>query len=69
MAPRSAEEYVRKKAADEALHKAIAAAGRSQYVNLKFVDLRGAWLTLQVPKDVVSEKLFKEGLNFDGSSV
>lgn len=38
-------------------------------VKLKFTDLFGSWLSLQIPSERVTKELFDSGLNFDGSSV
>jgi len=38
-------------------------------IDLKFVDLPGAWQHFTVPLDQFDEKVFTEGLGFDGSSI
>ena len=38
-------------------------------VDLRFVDLLGVWQHFSVPAHVIEEKVFEEGLGFDGSSI
>ena len=38
-------------------------------VDLRFVDFLGVWQHFSVPAHVVEEKVFEEGLGFDGSSI
>lgn len=38
-------------------------------VDLRFVDFLGAWQHLTIPVGVLDEKLFEEGVGFDGSSI
>ncbi len=38
-------------------------------VDLKFVDLAGTWQHLSIPREILTEELFKEGVAFDGSSI
>lgn len=40
-----------------------------QIVDLKFVDFLGVWQHFSVPAHVIEEKVFEEGLGFDGSSI
>src|SRR5579859_2457005 len=40
-----------------------------EVVDFKFVDLPGSWQHLSIPGHLLTEKLFEEGVGFDGSSV
>lgn len=40
-----------------------------QMIDLKFIDLLGAWQHLTVPMSQLTEEAFEEGFNFDGSSL
>lgn len=40
-----------------------------QFVDLKFVDLFGALQHMTIPVEVIDEKMFIEGVGFDGSSI
>src|SRR5258708_10264091 len=40
-----------------------------EIVDLKFVDLPGSWQHLSIPGHLLTEKLFEEGIGFDGSSI
>ncbi len=53
----------------EAIDAALNVVCGAEYVNLRFIDLPGAWLALQIPAEKVTEELFEEGLGFDGSSI
>src|SRR5258708_10510551 len=40
-----------------------------EIVDLKFVDLPGTWQHLSIPGHLLTERLFEEGVGFDGSSI
>ncbi|MDQ7850464.1 MAG: glutamine synthetase, partial [Armatimonadota bacterium] len=42
---------------------------RVEVVDLRFVDLLGAWQHFSIPAGELSEELFAEGIGFDGSSI
>ncbi len=42
---------------------------KAEMLDLKFVDLLGTWQHCSYPIDVVDEKMFTEGVGFDGSSI
>ncbi len=47
----------------------LAKERRIQIVDLRFVDLVGAWQHLSIPVEDLNEGLFAEGMGFDGSSI
>jgi glutamine synthetase len=47
----------------------IAKEKNVQSVDLKFVDLHGTWQHFTIPLNELDEKVFVEGLGFDGSSI
>jgi glutamine synthetase len=40
-----------------------------EIVDLKFIDLPGSWQHLSIPAHLLTERLFEEGIGFDGSSI
>lgn len=48
---------------------AFAQENRVEMVDIKFVDLFGAWRHFTVPVSELTEALFEDGLGFDGSSI
>src|SRR5215469_8483 len=40
-----------------------------EVVDLKFADLPGNWQHLSLPGHLLNERLFEEGIGFDGSSI
>jgi len=40
-----------------------------QYVDFRFTDFRGTWHHMSMPASAVTEKLLKDGIFFDGSSI
>jgi glutamine synthetase len=46
-----------------------AKAHGAKMVDLKFADLPGTWQHFSIPVQHLDDKLFEEGLNFDGSSI
>ena len=47
----------------------FAKKNKVEMVDLKFVDLLGAWQHFSIPTSELSLDLFKEGSGFDGSSI
>ena len=41
----------------------------AKMVDLKFIDLPGMWQHFTIPMSELKPDVFKEGLNFDGSSI
>lgn len=48
---------------------ALCEKNNAKMIDLKFCDLPGAWQHFAVPLDQFDEKVIKEGLGFDGSSI
>ncbi|MBI2067483.1 MAG: type I glutamate--ammonia ligase [Deltaproteobacteria bacterium] len=48
---------------------AFAKENKTRIVDFKFVDFPGVWQHFSVPVSELSEKIFEEGLGFDGSSI
>ena len=55
MTPKEAVDYAKK--------------NNAQIIDIKFIDLIGAWQHFSVPMSELEEDLFQEGLGFDGSSI
>jgi glutamine synthetase len=49
--------------------KSVCAKNNVEMIDLKFCDMPGAWQHFSLPLDQLSERLFKEGSGFDGSSI
>lgn len=47
----------------------LASDNHATIIDLKFADLAGGWQHLSIAKDMLTEKLFKEGISLDGSSI
>ncbi|OGC94914.1 MAG: type I glutamate--ammonia ligase [candidate division Zixibacteria bacterium RBG_16_53_22] len=43
--------------------------GKFEFVDLKFTDIRGAWRHITIPADKFTDKIFKDGIGIDGSSI
>ncbi len=51
------------------VHDVLAMGKNAKMVDLRFVDLPGAWQHFSIPSRRLNEELFEEGLPFDGSSI
>ncbi|MCK4236407.1 MAG: glutamine synthetase, partial [Candidatus Krumholzibacteria bacterium] len=47
----------------------FARSQQAEFVDIKFMDFPGAWQHFTIPLVNFSEKVFEEGMGFDGSSI
>ena len=47
----------------------FAKSNKTEFIDIKFSDFPGSWQHFTLPANELGEKLFTEGLGFDGSSI